>query len=244
MNHTFLAVLFASTLACVVTTIGIYSIHRYEAWGNRNAVYFMSFAAGVLITVSFIHIIPKASEMNANAPLYLLAGYVGLYLFNRFLTAFVCDEREDQNLALGLVPLIGIGLHSFIDGVVYSVTFNVGIFTGFVAAIGTVLHEFPEGIVTFLILKRANFPDSRAALYAFLAAALSTPLGTLVSFPFISKIDRATLGLLLSISAGTLVYVGATHLLPAVEKEQKPWTVLALALGILVAALIVLSKGS
>ena len=181
MNHTFLAVLFASTLACVVTTIGIYSIHRFEAWGNRNAVYFMSFAAGVLVTVSFIHMIPKALDMNVNAPLYLLAGYVGLYLFNRFLTAFVCDESSCADLTIGLIPLIGIGLHSFIDGVIYSVTFNVGIFTGLVAAIGTVLHEFPEGIVTYLLLKRADFSDRRAALYAFLAAALSTPLGTIVS---------------------------------------------------------------
>jgi len=60
LMNTFLAVLFASTLACLVTTIGIYIIARYEKWGNQNAVYFMSFATGVLISVSIIHIIPKS----------------------------------------------------------------------------------------------------------------------------------------------------------------------------------------
>jgi zinc transporter ZupT len=187
---TFGAVLLASILACLVTTIGIYTICKYENWGNQNIVYFMSFAAGVLISVSFIHIIPKSFGMNNAAPIYLLIGYMGLYLSNRFLTAFVCNKREFADLSIGLIPMIGIGLHSFIDGFIYSVTFNVSIFTGTLTAIGMVLHEFPEGIVTFLFLERAGFSRNKSALFAFLAAAISTPLGTLISYPFISKISR------------------------------------------------------
>ncbi|MBN2388562.1 MAG: ZIP family metal transporter [Anaerolineales bacterium] len=237
------SVLLASILACLVTTIGIYTISRYERWGNQNVAYFISFAAGVLISVSFIHIIPKSFEMNDAAPVALLAGYMGLYLFNRFLTAFVCNDRACTNLSIGIIPMLGIGLHSFIDGIIYSVTFNVSIFTGAMTAIGMVLHEFPEGIVTFLLLEHAGFSRKKAALYAFLAAAVSTPLGTLVSFPFISKIDQAALGILLAISAGALVYVGASHLLPAVEKEKQKYTLISLGAGILVAVIIVLSKG-
>jgi len=240
---TFGSVLLASVLACLVTTIGIYIIAKYEKWGNQNVVYFMSFAAGVLISVSFIHIIPKSFGMNEAAPIYLLVGYMGLYLFNRFVTAFVCHERECADLSIGIIPMLGIGLHSFIDGIIYSITFNVSIFTGALAAIGMVLHEFPEGIVTFLLLKRAGFPQKKAALYAFLAAAISTPLGTLVSFPFINQIDQATLGALLAVSAGALVYVGASHLLPAVEKENRKYTLFSLGAGILIAVFIVLSKG-
>jgi zinc transporter ZupT len=168
---------------------------------------------------------------------------MGLYVFNRFLNILVCHDRERANPAAGIIPMIGIGLHSFIDGVIYSVTFNVGIFTGVLAAIGMVLHEFPEGVVTFLLLERAGFIRKRSALYAFLASAVSTPLGILVSFPFISKIDRPTLGILLAVSAGSLVYVGASHLLPAVEKENRRYTLIALGAGILIAVLIVISKG-
>jgi len=242
-TSTFGAVILASTLACIVTTIGIYTISKYEKWGNQNIVYFMSFAAGVLISVSFIHIIPKSFGMNDAAPIYLLAGYMGLYIFNRFLTAFVCNERDCADLTIGIIPMLGIGLHSFIDGVIYSVTFNVSIFTGTLAAIGMVLHEFPEGIVTFLLLKRAGFTQKRSAIYAFLAAAITTPLGTIVSFPFVRQIEQSTLGNLLAVSAGALVYVGATHLLPAVERENHKYTLISLGAGILVAVLIVISKG-
>jgi zinc transporter ZupT len=242
-TSTFGAVILASTLACLVTTIGIYIISKYEEWGNKNVVYFMSFAAGVLISVSFIHIIPKSFGMNRTAPVYLLVGFMGLHLFNRFLNVFVCDDRECAQLSVGVIPMIGIGLHSFIDGIIYSVTFNVSIYTGVLAAIGMVLHEFPEGVVTFLLLERAGFSRKKSAICAFLAAAISTPLGTLVSFPFISKIDTPLLSILLALSAGALVYVGASHLLPTVEKENKKYSIVSLGTGILIALLIVVSKG-
>ncbi len=240
---TFWAVLLASLLACLVTSIGIYVINKHEQWGNKNIAYFISFAAGVLISVSFIHIIPKSFSMNQNAPVYLLGGFMGMYLINRFINMMVCHDRNCDNLAIGVIPMIGIGLHSFIDEVIYSVTFNVSIFTGVLTAIGMVLHEFPEGIVTFLLLERAGFSHKKSILFAFLAAALSTPIGTLISFPFIQSISTSSLGMLLAVSAGALVYVGATHLLPAVEKEAKKYTVLSLMAGIAIAVLIVLSKG-
>lgn len=242
LTYTFGAVLLASLLACAVTTAGIFAISRYEKWGTNNAVYFMSFAAGVLVSVSFIHIIPKSIGMNASAPLFLLAGFLALYLFNRFLNAYVCHEYERPDLSLGIIPMLGVGLHSFLDGVIYSVTFNVSIFTGILAAIGMVLHEFPEGIVTFLLLGRGGFNKRKSAWYAFLAAAISTPLGTLVSYPIIEKIERPALGALLAFSAGALVYVGASHLLPAVERENKKYTLLSMVVGILVAIVIVASK--
>lgn len=244
ISNTFWAVVLTSFLACLVTTVGIYVISRYEAWGNKNRVYFMSFASGVLISVSFLHIIPKSFSMNDNSPVFLMAGYFMLYFFNRFLTVFVCHDRGNDNITLGIIPMLGIGFHSLIDGVIYSVTFNVSIFTGALAAVGMVLHEFPEGIVTFLLLERAGFSRKRSAVLAFLAAALSTPLGTLMSFPFVSKIGQADLGILLAISAGALVYVGASHLLPAVERENKSYTIISLGAGILVAVFIVISKGS
>jgi len=243
LTNTFGAVILASFMACGVTTIGIYVISKYEQWGKEHSAYFMSFAAGVLISVSFVHIIPKSFQMNSTAPAFLLAGFLAILLSNRFLNAYICHEYECADYVVGVIPMLGIGFHSFVDGVIYSVAFNVSIFTGVLAAIGMILHEFPEGIVTFVLLARGGFGRRKSALYAFLAAAISTPLGTLVSYPFISNIKQSSLGALLAISAGALVYVGASHLLPAVEKENKRYTVFALAAGVLVAVIIVLSKG-
>jgi zinc transporter ZupT len=242
MENTFWTAFGASALAALVTSIGIYVIRRFERWGRENTIYFVCFAAGVLISVSFLHIIPKAFSMNSNAPFYLFAGYLGLHLFNRFINAFVCDKAPDAHYDIGLVPMLGIGLHSFIDGFIYSITFTVSIFTGVLAATGMVLHEFPEGIITYLLLIRGGFSERTSLLLAFLAAALTTPAGMLVSYPFISRIDKPLLGALLAFSAGALVYVGATHLLPQAEKEHKKYSLFALGAGSLVALIIIFSK--
>jgi len=138
--------------------------------------------------------------------------------------------------------MIGIGVHSFIDGFVYSITFTVSIFTGVLATTGMVLHEFPEGIITYLLLLRGGFSQRASLILAFLAASVSTPLGMLVSWPYISQIGKPLLGNLLSLSAGALVYVGATHLLPQAERERRKYSLCALGAGILVAVGIVLSK--
>jgi len=143
----------------------------------------------------------------------------------------------------GLVPLIGIGFHSFLDGVVYSISFSVSMLTGALVALGMVLHEFPEGIVTYTLLLRSGFSERQSLLLAFLTAALTTPLGTLASYPFVTQIGPPQLGLLLALSAGALIYVGATHLLPRAEREPRRFSLVALAAGILVALGIILSKG-
>ncbi len=232
----------ASLIAAAVTVAGIYAIRRHAAWARRNAAYFASFAAGVLIAVSFLHIVPISFDMAEQAPLCLFAGYLSLHLFNRFLTAYVCDKPQTTDYALGLVPLLAIGFHSFLDGVIYSVSFSVSLFTGALVATGMVLHEFPEGIVTYALLLRGGFSERQAFLLAMVAAALTTPLGTIVSIPFISVIDRSLLGVLLALSAGALIYVGATHLLPQAERERRKFSLVALFAGVLVAVGIVLSK--
>ncbi|MAT64827.1 MAG: ZIP family metal transporter [Gammaproteobacteria bacterium] len=243
MENTFWTALTTSSLAALVTSLGIYTIRRFTAWGHHNTTYFMCFAAGVLISASFLHIIPKSFAMNPNAPFWLLGGFLGLHLFNRFITAFVCERDPDRkDYAIGVIPMLGIGFHSFIDGFIYSITFTVSILTGYLATLGMVLHEFPEGIITYLLLMRSGIAERRAMFLAFLAAAATTPLGMLISYPFISTIDRDMLGALLSLSAGALVYVGATHLLPRAEQEHRRYSLVALAGGVLVAMIIVASK--
>lgn len=53
--------------------------------------------------------------------------------------------------------------------------------------------------------------------------------------------DEPVLGALLSLSAGALIYVGATHLLPQAEQAPARYSLLALGGGILVAAIITLT---
>jgi zinc transporter ZupT len=84
------------------------------------------------------------------------------------MNSYVCNQQDSTDYTVGIIPMVGIGFHSFIDDVIYSVAFNVSVLTGVLAAIGMVLHEFPEGIVTFVPLERGGFSKRRSVLGALL----------------------------------------------------------------------------
>jgi len=121
---TSVAVLLASCLSCLVTTVGIIVIIRFENGATKMRSILLSFAAGVLISVSFMHIIPTSFRMVDSAPTYLLVGFMGLYIINRFINILFCHDHNCANLTTGVVPMISIGLHSLIDGIIYSYTYR------------------------------------------------------------------------------------------------------------------------
>ena len=191
--------IFFSLIACGSTSLGIFIIWKYQEWGQRNVVYFMSFAAGLLIAVSLLHVIPESFELNVSAPLFVLLGFLSLHVYDRFLDNHGLIKQDNESnyyYSLGIISAWGIGLHSFVDGIVYMVTFNVSMFTGIVTSTAMVFHEIPEGIITFLLLREAGFSEKRSLLFSFVAAAISTPLGAVIAFPFVNNLDNAQLGIL------------------------------------------------
>jgi zinc transporter ZupT len=243
MNREFLIPFGATLLAAAFTTAGLFTIRHFEKWARQRMTLFICFAAGVLISASLLHLIPESLAMTRGGiggPVWVLAGFLGLYLFNWFFTAFVCERRPIALSSIGLIPLLGIGFHSFVDGFIYSVSFTVSLSTGVLTTIGMVLHEFPEGIVTYLLLLHGGLEPRGALRWTFAAAALTTPLGMVVSHPFVRALDDTALGRLLALSAGALIYVGASHLLPETEQERTPWKLVALIAGVAVTMGIVL----
>lgn len=232
-----------SMTGALVTLAGVLAVRRREDWARRHKIWFVSFAAGVLIAVPLLYIVPESLAMARNAPVGLFTGFILMHLLERFVSAKVCDRKERAERALGLVPLIGIGFHSLFDGVIYSVGFSVGAVTGLLMALGMVLHEFPEGLVTYTLLLCSGYSARRALLLTFMAASISTPLGTLLSYPFIDRLASQTLGMLLAVSAGALLYVGASHLLPQTASDRSSLPSLALLGGMAVATVIGLVGG-
>jgi zinc transporter ZupT len=227
-------VLLASGLASAVTAFGILLIAQKKRLARKRVIQLKSFAAGLIITITFMHIIPKSFDLQAQASSSLLLGFVLTLLANHFLGLHSHQEQESSDPENNIIPALGIGFHSLVDGIIYSVTFNVSVLTGILAAIGMVFHELPEGIISFVLFERSNLSRRKALIYALLTASLSTPLGALLSYPLVDQVDEGTLGFLLGLSAGVLIYVGASHLLPSTEEAGRKTSLVSLAGGILI----------
>ncbi len=224
--------------AMVVNSVGIWFIYRNEVRAERSKEYFMCFAAGILISSPLIMAFPQAVGKNPHAGLAALGGFVFMFFSNKLIKY----KTKQTELAFGITAIEGIGIHSFIDGIIYSVTFTAGILTGILAGIGLVVHEFAEGIITFSVLLKGGLGQRKAAFYAFLVAALTTPIGAFVAFPFMEKLSSSSLGLALGFVVGVLIYLSSAHLLPEATKHEKKHSYFAFLLGVALALFIMFSK--
>ncbi|MEM8615379.1 MAG: ZIP family metal transporter [Pseudomonadota bacterium] len=209
-------------IAAFVTSLGLLAVSAKPGWSERHANVFGLVAAGLLLTLALLHIVPEAFALSPAAPIWLTAGFFGGMALNQTARWLAPDEgaqREGQVEAL--VPILAIGVHSFIDGIIYAITFTVSFTSGLFAVVGLILHEFPEGVIAYAILRRSGVSNRQSLLFAFLAAAATTPLGVIVSGPFLQGLGAQALGPLFAISAGLLLFV-ATGPLMAPIREVAP----------------------
>ncbi len=235
---TFVWIAIFAVSSAVVNSIGILAVLKKKNWTEKVKAYFMCFAAGVLISSPLIFAFPQAISKNEYAGFAALAGFLFMYFSNNILK-YVTKEKS---LIFGITAVEGIGIHSFVDGIIYTITFSVSILTGFVSAIGLVVHEFAEGIITYSVLIQGGFSKRKAAVYALFIAALTTPIGAFIAYPFINKVSTSTLGLLLGFVTGVLIYISAAHLLPEAREYEKKHSIWAFVAGVILALLMILLK--
>ena len=231
------APLFFGLTAAFITSLGLLAVALRADWSARNADLFGLAAGGMLVTLTLLHIAPEAFRKADSAPAFILAGFLGGLLLNqatRLLQGGVAGAVPRRPMD-ALTPILAIAVHSFIDGIIYAVTFAASFESGVFAAISLILHEFPEGVIAFAILRAAGTSNRGAFLWAFLAAAATTPLGVAVSGPFMFAVGEETLGQLFALSAGLLLFVATGPLLAPARVETPARSLFAVAAGVAVA---------
>lgn len=224
--------------ALAVNSAGIWMIHRHRAWAIRNKEYFMCFAAGMLIASPLLMAFPEALRKNESAGIAALSGFLFMFFSNRYIKY----KTRQPDLAFGITAIQGIGIHSLLDGIIYSVTFQVSTMIGLLTGIGMVVHEFAEGVVTYSVLLAGGVSEKKALLYAFLVAGLTTPVGAFIAFPIVSQLSSLNLGLALGFVVGVLIYISASHLLPEVRENEPKHSYIALLAGMSLSAVMMFLK--
>ncbi len=234
------APLFFGLIAAFFTTIGLVLVAQRAPWSERNASLFGLAAAGMLTTLAFLHIIPEAFHFSPMAPVWLATGFFAGLLLNNLVKAVFPEKEGVTSPQEALTPIIAIAVHSFLDGVIYAVTFAASFASGVYAAVGLTLHEFPEGVIAFAILRRYGVSNVKAFWFAFLAAAATTPLGVIVAGPFMYGLEPETIGSLFAVSAGLLIFVATGPLMAPLKEMQPVRGLSAVALGAAAALLLVM----
>jgi ZIP family zinc transporter len=227
--------------AAFVTSIGLLLVAQRGYWSERHASLFALAAGGMLLTLTLTHIAPEAIERAPDAWQLILGGYLAGLVLNFTVGAIFGDEETGMGRAGAATPVIAIAIHSFLDGIIYSVTFAASFEAGVFAALSLILHEVPEGIIAFTVLRRFGFSNRQSFFYAFLAAAATTPAGVIASGPFVFSLGVEMIGNLFAISAGLLLFVATGPLMAPLKSQPPVRSLLALGAGVATALAIALS---
>jgi len=127
-------------------------------------------------------------------------------------------EKSNPQHTKDIVMFSGLFFHYLLDGVIIGVGFEVDPKVGLLTSLAVILHELPKGVTTFSVLIASI--KIKTALKLFIAVALATPLGALISVTFIGALSEGIVGLLLAMAGGCFLYIGASDLIPETHEEK------------------------
>ncbi|MDY6971208.1 MAG: ZIP family metal transporter [Thermodesulfobacteriota bacterium] len=216
-------ILFFSILAGFSTVLGIFLALLRESWILKFSHYINSLAAGLILGVAFFHLFPESIELTDNALFFVLVGFLCFYFLETIMVIHSGSEihfrgTDNPMHARGIVMFSGLFLHSFIDGVIIGVGFEVEETLGMLTSLGVILHELPEGVTTFSIL--LNSLKRSAALTMSLLVAFATPLGGMLSLIFIGSMSDPVVGSLIALAGGSFLYIAASDLIPETHERM------------------------
>jgi zinc and cadmium transporter len=181
----------------------------------------LSLAAGFLISVTVLDLFPEAiARGGERAAFVALVSYLLVHLSQHTLGRHFHfgEETHEVSEIVSISALIGLLLHTFVDGVAVASSIRVSASLGAMVFVAVLLHKFPEGLAISSLFLAAGAGRGRALLAA---AALggATILGIILTDQFGALENNG-----LAIAAGVTMYVGASNLVPEFQ-AKRGWSI-------------------
>ena len=194
-----------------------------ERWLLRHQAALTGFAAGAILSAVFLDILPES--IHALQPLALtwsFGGFVTLAVIEWIIGYHHHHHHNHGRLASPSLPpslLISDALHNVGDGAAVSAGFLISIKVGIVVAVAVIAHEVPQEVGDYAVLRASDWRRA-PALLALAGVQLTAFAGAAGVMLAAEHIEHFT-AIILSIAAGTFLYIGATDLLPQAGESGK-----------------------
>ena len=206
-----------AVLAASANILGAAAVTWRARWSIETLNTMVALAAGFMISVAIVDILPEAIGAGGRtAALIALGGYLLVHLTQHTLAPHFHfgEETHEVTQVVSVSALIGLLLHTFVDGVAIASGFRVGEELGMLIFVAVLLHKFPEGLAISSLFLAAGASRGRA-----LGAATLLGAATIAGVILTSESELlAAHGL--ALSGGVTLYVAASNLVP--EFQAKP----------------------
>lgn len=199
---------------------------------ERYLRYFVAVGAGFLMATALVEMAPESLRVSPRlGPVLIMAGYCVVHLLEHTINSHFhfgeeTHDGEFVSARTGYSVLGGLSVHALFDGVAIGSGFVVSNWLGWLIFLAVFLHKAPEGF-TMASVMLASGRSRRAAFYSAVALAVATLAGVLVI-----ELVPAWLPYGLPVSAGVALYVGASDLVPEVNREPGIHMALLFFLGV------------
>lgn len=208
---------FIASFSTMIGTILIF----FKEKTNRVVIASLSFASGVMLTVSILDLIPEAiTLLNYKSIIEILLITVFMVL-GTLLTRKIdkCMPEVDNNskkglYRVGIISMFAIIMHNIPEGIATFMTTSTNLSLGLSLTIAIALHNIPEGISIAVPIYYSTGNRKKALFYTFVSA-ISEPFGALLAFLFLKPfMNDLVMGLLMAVIAGIMSYISFFELLP------------------------------
>jgi zinc transporter ZupT len=232
-----LKIILLGLLASLSELIGGIVVVQGKKWLGKIQEYLLALSAGFLLALVFFELIPESIQsVGAISSLYILIGFSLLHFFEHTIVGHFHFGEETHSHEIvkpfaGISAVTGLAIHAFFDGLSISSAMLYNPQIGILVFIAVLLHKFPEGLTVASITLAANRPTQHAIAAAF-GLALATLLGIVAVF-FFSNINSNFTGIAFAFSAGAATYVGASDLIPEINRSHNRITPLVVFGGMI-----------
>lgn len=224
-------ILASTIIVSLFSLTGIYALALSEKALHKILFVVIGFSAGAILGAVYFDLLPEAVELMEDAAyLYIALGFISFFFLERFIYWYHGhghgEEIEEQAPIQGRVKtrefaylnLLGDAIHNFIDGMVIAASSLVSPAIGIASTIAVIFHELPQEMGDYGILIYGGFKRRRALILNFLVA-LTVVLGGLTGILIIESIEAIS-GVLISLAAGGFIYLGASELIPELNRDK------------------------
>ncbi|MGM9882012.1 MAG: ZIP family metal transporter [Bacilli bacterium] len=234
-----------TTLAGLSTMLGTIIIFIKKKNYQKIILSSLSFAAGVMITVSITDLIPESIAIlrdNLQGISVIIISFLGIVLgatismiIDYYFPNNLSNNNKDNTLyKVGIISMIAIIMHNIPEGIATFIATNSNTSLGISLFIAIAMHNIPEGISISVPIYYSTGSKKTAIKYT-LISALSEPFGALLAFIFLRNIvNNLILGILFSTIAGIMLQISFCELLPAARKyKNTKYTIIFFIIGVI-----------
>jgi zinc transporter ZupT len=210
--------LILGTIAALADVAGAAVLVRAQGI-ERYLRYFVALGAGFLMGVALLEMVPESLHMSQSlGPILIMAGYCAVHFLEHTISGHFHYGEETHHDAFvshhtGNAVLVGLSVHAMFDGIAIGSGFVLSNWLGWLIFLAILLHKAPEGF-TMASVMLASGRSRSSAFYSAVGLAAATLLGVAVI-----ELIPGLVSYGLPVSAGVALYVGASDLVPEVNRE-------------------------